>query len=215
VRADGARATRCSRPLAADPDRDLHRVIAGLILAAGAGTRFGAQPKLLAELDGRPLLDYAVRAQCAVPELLRVVVVLGAHAEQVLERVDLRRAEPVICEDWQSGQAASLRRGVAALDGADKVLVTLGDEPLLTPAVIARFVGEPGGARAVYGGRPGHPVVLGVEQMQALAELTGDHGARELLQGGPRIECSSLCSGRDVDTPDDLEAISHEARTVL
>jgi molybdenum cofactor cytidylyltransferase len=188
-------------------------VIAGLILAAGAGTRFGARPKLLADLDGRPLLEYAVRAQCAVSELERIVVVLGAHAEQVLARVELLRAEPVICEDWQTGQAASLRRGLAALEGASKVIVTLGDEPLITSAVIARFVHEPGGARALYEGRPGHPVVLGVEQMQAVAKLTGDRGARELLRGGSRIECGSDCSGRDVDTPDDLAAIRGHAAT--
>jgi molybdenum cofactor cytidylyltransferase len=190
-------------------------VIGGLILAAGAGSRFGSQPKLLAELEGRPLLEHAIRAQCEVAELERVVVVLGAHAEQVLERVGFLRAEPVVCEDWQSGQAASLRRGLAALAGASKVIVTLGDEPLLTPAVIARFVDEPGGTRALYEGRPGHPVVLSVEQMNALAKLTGDRGARGLLHGGPTIECGSLCSGRDVDTPDDLEAMSREARANL
>jgi CTP:molybdopterin cytidylyltransferase MocA len=64
-------------------------VIAGLVLAAGAGRRFGPDSKLLADLHGRPLLEYAIRAQCAVPELERVVVVLGAHASAVIERVDL------------------------------------------------------------------------------------------------------------------------------
>lgn len=187
-------------------------VIAGLILAAGAGSRFGERSKLLAELDGRPLLEHAVRAQCGVTELGRIVVVLGAHADQVMARVDLMRAEPVLCEDWRVGQAASLRRGLAALSGATKVIVTLGDEPLLTPQVIARFLDEPPGARAVYDGRPGHPVVLGAEQMFAVAKLSGDRGARGLLGGGPTIECAALCSGADVDTPEDLEAVRREAR---
>jgi molybdenum cofactor cytidylyltransferase len=192
-------------------------VIAGLILAAGAGTRFGDQSKLLAELDGRPLLDYAVSAQCAVAELERIVVVLGAHADELRGRVDLGRAEPVICADWHTGQAASLRCGATALaaSGAGKVIVTLGDEPLLTPALIGRFVDQPGGSRAVYDGRPGHPVVLGAEQLQALRELTGDRGARSLLHGGRLIECGHLGSGRDVDTPDDLEEIRNEARAVI
>lgn len=192
-------------------------MIAGLILAAGAGTRFGDESKLLAELDGRPLLEYAVAAQCAVAELEWIVIVLGAHAHEVLERVDLRRAEPVICADWDTGQAASLRCGASALAaaGAGKVIVTLGDEPLLTPALIGRFVDQPGGSRAVYDGRPGHPVVLGAAQLQALSELTGDRGARSLLHGGPVIECGHLGSGRDVDTTDDLEAIRNEARAVI
>jgi molybdenum cofactor cytidylyltransferase len=190
-------------------------LIGGLILAAGAGTRFGEEPKLLAQLDGRPLLEYAIQAQCDVPELERIVVVLGAHAELVAERIDFGRAEPVVCEDWESGQAASLRAGLTALAGADKVVVTLGDSPLVTPAVIARFAHEPGGTRAVYDGRPGHPVVLGSKHIRALAALSGDRGARDLLGGGPTIECGELCSGRDVDTPDDLEAIRDEARAVL
>jgi molybdenum cofactor cytidylyltransferase len=187
-------------------------VIGGLILAAGAGTRFGPDSsKLLAELDGRPLLEHAIRAQCAVPELERVVVVLGARAEEVLARVELLRAEPVVCSEWSDGQSASLRCGVRALTslGADRVIVTLGDQPLITSAVISRFVHERPGARAVYRGRPGHPVLLGPTELAAVSELSGDHGARALLAHGPTVECSELCSGRDVDTPDDLEAIRH------
>jgi CTP:molybdopterin cytidylyltransferase MocA len=190
-------------------------VNAGLILAAGAGTRFGDEPKLLADLEGRPLLEHAIRAQCAVPELQRIVVVLGAGAAGLLAEVDFGHAEPVICEDWRDGQAASLRAGVAELADASKVIVTLGDEPLISSQVIARFLDASPGTRAVYNGRPGHPVVLGPEQMHAIALLSGDRGARDLLLDGPTIECAGICSGRDVDTPEDLEAIRHEARAVL
>jgi CTP:molybdopterin cytidylyltransferase MocA len=193
-------------------------MIAGLVLAAGAGTRFGsesAESKLLAEVEGRPLLERAVRAQCAVTELQRVVVVLGARASEILDRADLGRAEPVICQEWESGQAASLRCGLDALAGAEKVVVTLGDEPLITPAVVEMFTRQPPRTRAVYDGRPGHPVVLGPEQISELTTLRGDRGARDLLHGGPVIEVSHLCSGRDVDTPDDLEAIRDEARAVI
>jgi molybdenum cofactor cytidylyltransferase len=182
-------------------------VIAGLVLAGGAGTRFGGSSKLLADLDGRPLLEYAVRAQCAVSAIDRVVVVLGAFAEAVGEAVDFGRAETVVCEEWQDGQAASLRCGLRKVADADKVLVTVGDQPLLTAEVIARFVSEPPGTRATYEGRPGHPVVLGRSLIAAAMGLTGDEGARGLLRGGPTIECGALCSGRDVDTPEDLEAI--------
>ena len=192
--------------------------VAGLVLAAGGGTRFGASPKQLADFHGRPLLEWAVRAQTEVAELSRVVVVLGSCASAVLAGVDFGRAETVLCEEWESGQAWSLRRGVSFLSpGGDvsKVIVTLGDAPLVTPEVIRMFIEQPPRARAVYGGRPGHPVVLGPEEITALTSLTGDEGARGLLRGGPEVEVGHLCSGRDVDTPEDLEEIRDEARAVL
>jgi molybdenum cofactor cytidylyltransferase len=189
---------------------------AGLILAAGEGTRFGPEPKLLAELDGRPLLEHAIRAQCGVAELERVVVVLGYRAEQLRGEVDFMRAEIVVCEGWREGQAASLRCGLEALRDASKVIVTLGDEPLITSEVVRRFVAEPPGARSVYNGRPGHPVVLGPQHIVGLISLSGDRGARELLGDGPEIELGGAGDlGRDVDTTDELERMRDEARAVL
>jgi CTP:molybdopterin cytidylyltransferase MocA len=182
-------------------------LIAGLILAAGEGRRFGAEPKLLAVLNGRPLLEHAIRAQCGVPELEQVVVVLGARAELLRERVDFGRADAVVCEDWSEGQTASLRCGLGSLRGADRVLVTLGDQPLITAETVARFVTEPPGARALYTGVPGHPVVLGPDQIGTLMTLTGDRGARDLLHG-PEIELGALGDfGLDLDTPADLELV--------
>jgi CTP:molybdopterin cytidylyltransferase MocA len=192
--------------------------VAGLVLAAGGGARFGASPKQLAEFHGRPLLEWAVRAQCDVAELSPVMVVLGSSAPAILLRVDWGRASTVVCDEWQSGQARSLRCGVAALaarSDVSKIVVTLGDAPLVTAQVIRMFVGQPPRARAVYGGRPGHPMVLGPEEIAALAGLDGDQGARGLLRGGPEVEVGHLCSGRDVDTPEDLEEVRDEARAVI
>jgi CTP:molybdopterin cytidylyltransferase MocA len=193
-------------------------VIAGLVLAAGAGVRFGEdESKLLASLGGRPVLEWSVRAQCAVSEIERIVVVLGARADAVLASdIDFDRAETVVCAEWADGQSSSLRCGLAVLREAERVIVTLGDAPLVTPEVVALFVAQAGGTRAVYEGRPGHPVVLGREQMtELLSGARGDSGARDLLRGGPTIEVGHLCSGRDIDTPDDLEAIRDEARAVI
>jgi molybdenum cofactor cytidylyltransferase len=193
-------------------------LIRGLVLAAGAGTRFGERSKLLAELEGRPLLEHAVAAACAVSELERVAVVIGAGAEEILARVDFMRAEPVVCSDWSEGQSASLRCGVEFLTReaeVSRVIVTLGDQPRVSSALIARFANEPPGTRAAYDGVPGHPVVLGPVQLRAIAGVRGDKGARELLQGSNTIECGDSSAVRDVDTPEDLEAIRHEARAVL
>ncbi len=202
-----------------DPPGNTAGVICGLILAAGDGTRFGPGSKLLADLGGRPVLDYAIAAQCSVPALERVAIVLGAEADRILETVDLKRAEPVICPDWQDGQAASLRCGMSFLfeqAGASRVVVTLGDAPLIGSTAVARFAGEPPGTRALWHGRPGHPVVLGPEHLAAIRGLDGDQGARSLLRDAVGIECADMGgAGLDIDTPEDLEAVRNEARAIL
>jgi molybdenum cofactor cytidylyltransferase len=182
-------------------------LIAGLILAAGEGRRFGTSPKLMAEIGGRPLLEHAIRAQCAVPELERVLVVLGAHAEQITLAVDFGRAQALVCDQFSRGQSASLRTGLTELSGAERVIVTLGDQPLITSEAISRMLDEPSGSRAVYGGVPGHPVVLGPEHIAAALTVQGDRGAGPVLTGGNEVECSDLCRGADVDTPEQLEAV--------
>jgi CTP:molybdopterin cytidylyltransferase MocA len=190
-------------------------VIAGVVLAAGSGSRFGGA-KQLAELDSRPLLEHALRAVEAVPAIERIVVVLGARADEVRAGVDFGTSEVVLCEDWETGQSASLRRGIAAIAAdAQAAVITLGDMPRVTPQVIARFAdvaaehGPLARARAVYDGVPGHPVVLGRAYFHAVAELEGDVGARELLRriGVLKVECAHLCSSIDVDTPADLEGL--------
>jgi len=187
-----------------------------IILAAGASRRFGS-PKQLAELDGRPLLQHVLDTVTGVADLDPVVVVLGAHHDDVLAGVDPGRARVAICLGWDEGIAASLRAGLAALqDDADveRVLVALGDTPLLESAVVedvlAAAVAAPPGipVRATYDGRPGHPVVLPRQLLGAAAELTGDEGARELLEGGPVLLVEAAGpGGLDVDTPENLETL--------
>jgi molybdenum cofactor cytidylyltransferase len=183
----------------------------GLILAAGAGRRFGST-KQLAELRGRPLLAHALAAMLAVDGLERVIVVLGHDADEIRARVDFGGAEVVIADDWATGQAASLRRGLAAAAGADAVVITLGDQPFITPAVITEALAQlPGhdAVRAVYDGQPGHPVVLGRPVLDAAGELHGDQGARELLArfNVRRWNAGHLADATDVDTPEELQAL--------
>jgi CTP:molybdopterin cytidylyltransferase MocA len=177
---------------------------AGLLLAAGEGRRFGG-PKQLAPLHGRPLLEHALAALAA--ELERVVVVLGARAEEIRRGADLGRAEVVVCPDWEEGMAASVRCGLAALAGAGRVLVAPADQPGLTPAAVRAVLERPGSARAVYAGRPGHPVVLGPELLARAGELRGDAGFRDLLAGVPEVECGHLGRALDIDTREDLEMV--------
>ena len=183
------------------------------MLAAGAGRRFGS-PKQLADLDGVPLLQHAIDAMLAVPALDGVVVVLGAAAEHVAAAVKFADAEPVVCEDWEEGMAASLRCGVAR--GRRRRLGR--GHARRQPGDHAR--GDRGGhrrdrrpaadaVRAEYGGRPGHPVALSRALFGRVADLRGDVGARELLASVAvrDVEARHLARPDDVDTPEELEAI--------
>ena len=182
--------------------------VAGVVLAAGAGSRFGDEPKLLADVAGRPALQRVVDA--AVASLPRVVVVLGHRAAEIRAAVDLSRVDVVKCDAWADGQSASLRAGLEAAR-ADKVVVLLGDQPLVTTELIARFAAEPPGTRAAHRGVPGHPAVLGPEEIAASRELGGDEGLRHLQWR--LVEADAPLT--DIDTPEDLEAVRREARAIV
>ena len=184
-------------------------VVGGIVLAAGGGTRFGGT-KQLASLRGRPLLSYAVESMLAVPAIWPVVVVLGHEAQAILAGVELRDANVVVCDAWQEGQSASLRAGIDALGAVDAAVITLGDQPFITPQVIAAaldFDDEYHDAvRTTYGGAPGHPVVLTRRLLERAGELRGDLGFRDLLAGQRvrRFEAGHLCDPTDIDTREEL-----------
>jgi molybdenum cofactor cytidylyltransferase len=179
--------------------------VGSIVLAAGAARRFGGL-KQVAMLDGRPLLQHAVDV---APR--PCVVVLGAHAERVRTAVEFGDARVVVAEDWDEGQAASLRAGVVALGDVDAAVVLLGDMPFVTREVIdgalRAWSREWDAVRTTYAGRPGHPVVLGRRVLDAVPSLRGDVGARELLRAF-RVrewEAGELCDPTDIDTPEQLE----------
>jgi CTP:molybdopterin cytidylyltransferase MocA len=139
--------------------------------------------------------------------------VLGAGAGAVRAAVDFGDADVVECDDWAEGMAASLRAGVAALTSCDAVVVTLGDQPRMSPAAITAVVdaAAPGvdAVRALYDGEPGHPVLLGSALHDRVGLLRGDTGARDLLDGAEvrTVEVGHLGRPGDVDTPEELEAL--------
>ena len=174
---------------------------AGVLLAAGAGTRFG-MPKVLAA-QGEWLA-------AAVTALHRggcddVVVVLGAAI------VDLPTpARAAVASDWSEGLSASLRAGLSAVDADYAVLHTV-DTPDVGAEVVQRVLAaarsaESGLARAVYAGVPGHPVVVARRHWPELRRgLNGDEGARSFLAARRDVvvvDCADLATGADIDTPD-------------
>jgi len=185
-------------------------VIGGVVLAAGAGRRFGSA-KQLAPFQGRPLLEHALLAMSGAALLDVRVVVLGANAGEILAAVQRHGAEAVICPDWDDGQSASLRAGVAALaERAEAIVITLGDQPSIEPAAIDRVIAARDGrsvaVRATYGGRAGHPVLLERPLFERVAALHGDQGARSLLEGAAvrLVECGDAGTDTDIDTPEQL-----------
>jgi molybdenum cofactor cytidylyltransferase len=185
--------------------------IGGIVLAAGEGKRFGGV-KQVAMLDGRPLLEHAVRAMLSVPAIEPVVVVLGAHADEIQATVDLSGCDVVVCDAWADGQSASLQAGVAALGEVEAAVITLGDQPFISAEVIAGVLDHRGrhlAVRATYDGAPGHPVLLERRLLDHVGELEGDAGARTLLEG-PHVhawEVGRLCDPIDIDTPERLQEV--------
>jgi molybdenum cofactor cytidylyltransferase len=191
-----------------------------IVLAAGFGSRFGGRKLTLPWRGGR-LIDGALGAALAAP-VREVVVVTGADAE-VAEAVaayrvgrDHERLRTLYAPDHSLGMASSLTAGVAALSAdCDGVFVFLGDMPLVPPNVpLALAEALAAGAMAAapsFDGRRGHPVLFGRALFPALAVLTGDEGAREVLRGlgvGLAIIPSSDPGVLiDVDAPGDLSAL--------
>jgi molybdenum cofactor cytidylyltransferase/nicotine blue oxidoreductase len=189
--------------------------VAGLLLAAGAGRRMGRPKALLRDRVGVSFLDRGV-ASLREGGCGTVTVVLGAQADEARALLTPSAAAAltvVVAADWHEGMGASLRAGLAALQGAtaDAVLVTLVDLPDVGGDVVRRVVAAGAGAdalvRASYDGRPGHPVLLGRGHWAGIAAVArGDQGAREYFRAHPPMpcECGDLASGRDVDRPEDL-----------
>ena len=194
--------------------------VVAVVLAAGASRRFGS-PKLLAPLDGRPVLAHTLDAVAAagIPD---VVVVLGEAAAAVEQAIAWRGERRVVNPRPGDGLASSLRCGLdAATDvpGADAVLVILGDQPAVRPGVIRAVIAaaaEPANAafpfvRARYAtdGAP-NPVLVRRSSWATAAGLDGDRGLGALLAARPELVLAVEVPGDnpDIDTPADLAVLA-------
>jgi len=188
--------------------------VAGVLLAAGEGSRFG-QPKALVELNGHTLAERGVnllRAGGAHP----ILVVTGAAP------VELDGTQSVYNPEWRTGMGSSLRAALQALSDTDvgAVVVALADQPLVGAEAVARLIAayREGASVAVaaYDGQPRNPVLLAREHWaEVIATATGDQGARTFLRTRPDlvtfVECGDTGRPDDIDTPADLARITGAA----
>lgn len=185
-------------------------MIQPLLLAAGRSVRFGANKLLHPLADGTPLALAAARnLAAALPGALAVVNSADAELAGLLEEVGLKVS---VCPRSQDGMGASLAWGVSQTPGADGWLIALADMPFIAPqtlrAVAERVRGPLDIVAPVHDGRRGHPVAFGRSHGPALSGLSGDAGARALLQAHRQslvlLSCSDPGVLQDIDLPGHL-----------
>lgn len=184
-------------------------MIPGLVLAAGEGTRFGSDNKLLAPVGGEPIVVRAVGTLLAA-EVDPVTVVVGHEADRVRAALSKLPVRTVENPRYREGQATSVRAGIEALPGdAPAVVVALGDMPFVDPGTVdalcrAYRAGSGTALAAAVDGQRGNPVLFDRQHFDALVDLEGDVGGRGILrEEGVLVETGDPGVLRDVDWPAD------------
>ncbi len=192
-------------------------MIAAVILAAGASSRFGS-PKGLLEFEGRTLLSRTIR--CARKGGCDpVVLVLGADAERCRGEAVGDQVQVVVNPEWDEGMGSSIRAGISALAGRAEIrgaLLLTCDQPLLTSSLVVDLrtafedlaADSPRSAVVCgYAGTRGIPALFGASVFAALQRLRGDRGAKTVLDQ----EVDQVCviewpdGAVDIDRPEDYE----------
>src|SRR5262245_24023851 len=190
---------------------------AAVILAAGRGSRLGAPgvAKPLLEYRGRPLVAWALDAAVA-SGLARVVLVIGHEGPEVARvAADIPGVTVVPAFAWADGISQSLRAALEALAAdltVDAVCVGLADQPRVGAEAYRRVAAaaDEGATLAVatYSGQRGNPVAIARALWPAARALTGDAGARQLMDGREvEVDCTGTGDPADVDTLDDLRSL--------
>jgi len=187
-----------------------------IILAAGASSRLGS-PKQLLNWQSKPLLEHAItHARTVFDE--RVIVVLGANADLIQNRIPLNGITPVINPNWQEGMAASIRSGIETLPPtATAALIMLCDQPLITATHLAMLIEAWKIApiqivASQYHKTTGVPALFPSEFFGQLLALKGEKGAKSILaQFDERIVKIAMPEAElDIDKPEDIELLSTE-----
>jgi len=191
--------------------------IAAVVLAAGTSSRMKGANKLLQPVTGKPMIRHAVEAALAA-SAAPVIVVTGHEADRVEAALSGLQIEIVHNAGFASGQASSLKSGIAALPGdIDGAVILLGDMPLVSSGIIGRLIAafNPGEGRGicvpVHKGRRGNPVLWARSFFAEIGRLEGDEGARRLIavHGDEvnEVEVASDVIFRDFDTAESLASL--------
>lgn len=195
---------------------------AGIILAAGMGTRMGTMagtPKQLLPLGGRPVLERVIQNGLAAG-LTPLILVLGHQANAILQKVIVSQARVLINSRYKSGMSSSIRAGLAAVGPrCDGAMFLLGDQPLVDDAILKKLITAASCQNIViptFKGKQGNPVIFGRHFFPELNRLTGDIGGRVLFGTHPEktmkvpVETSAICF--DLDTPKDYERLCQQEK---
>jgi molybdenum cofactor cytidylyltransferase len=191
--------------------------VAAIVLAAGMSKRMGPSNKLLEEVEGRPIVAHVVEAVLA-SKIARTVVVTGHEQARIEGALRGATARFVHNPAFAEGMSTSLSAGVRALDDTfDGAVIVLGDMPLLRARHIDRLLDafDPNGPQTIcvptFGGQRGHPVLLAARHFGEVSALSGDVGARSILERhGDRVlevPIDDEAIRVDVDTPEALNAL--------
>jgi len=192
-----------------------------IILAAGQSRRMGAN-KLVADLDGKPIIAHVADAIDAAG-LPPPIVVLGHDADRIRQALRERSAAFVLAEDHAEGMARSLAAGITAAPAAwDAAIICLGDMPLIPPPLLRQMADRGSSASIIiptFEGRRGNPVLWGRGFFPKLGMLEGDIGARRQFElEGDRVEMLPWTDDsilRDVDTIAALDAIRQQSQRAV
>ncbi|MDT0645674.1 nucleotidyltransferase family protein [Zunongwangia sp. F260] len=187
-----------------------------VVLAAGSSSRLG-YPKQLVEFRRKNLLQHVVEVTESLEFSIRILV-LGARAEEISERINLSKFKTVIHKSWEEGMGTSISKGISeALESEndlEHILILVSDQPFVTKGILKELIrvhlqSNKSATFSEYAGDVGVPAIFSRQLFSDLRELKGNHGAKKLLfNKNLEFETFKFERGNfDVDTLADIELL--------